>query len=126
MINKDQQKAIAVWTPHIDKKQSTGVSRAEYCRNNKLVNHQMAYWENRLRSQISEKKLPINKQPITNDFVKAVIVDETQASPIIDPISIPTAEIIVCLDYGIKIELNHNVNPGWVADFVEAIRRRQK
>jgi hypothetical protein len=48
------------WADHVKLKRASGLSRAQYCRNNNLKCHQLEYWEHKLISkQTNTQLLPI-------------------------------------------------------------------
>ena len=121
MITDDQKKLIAFWTTHVEKKQAAGMSRAEYCRNNNLVRHQMTYWERRLRS-LKKKKQPNDMRPAGSVFAKAVIIDKVAAKPALQSIS-ESAPIRLKCGSELLLELSGGIDPIWVANLINTMRR---
>jgi hypothetical protein len=117
MIAEKRQKLLAFWTRHIEKKRTTDVTRAAYCRANDLDHHQMIYWERRLASIETENT---SRSPGPGGaFAKAVVDDKSGLQPII-----PTAgnnNFRLKFPCGLVLELDGASDPVWAAKLIRAI-----
>ena len=67
----DPQKNLVLrhfWQSHIDSWTISGLSQAEYCRQNSLKRHQFAYWKKRLQKE----DLPIEFVQIPEETVASI------------------------------------------------------
>jgi hypothetical protein len=53
------------WKQHIDSWQQTGLSQAEYCRQNNLKHHQLIYWKKRfLKAETEASFVPLKLEDL--------------------------------------------------------------
>ena len=71
----NHKKLLSFWTNHYQKRQVSGLSRAEYCRANTLKRAQMMYWEKQLESGKSENSSENSVAP-RPAFVRAVVSED--------------------------------------------------
>lgn len=55
----ENQELAKQWEDIIKKYESTGLSKAEYCRQNRIIYHRYMYWQKRIREENKSGFLPI-------------------------------------------------------------------
>ncbi len=79
------------WCKHIELKNASGLTGAEYCRQNGLVIHQLYYWVSRLKPQHqSSSFIPVKLNSVVSPLVLCSIeLKNGQQLRVHDPVVLP-------------------------------------
>ena len=91
MARANQEKAVR-WWKHVEAYKASGLTRKEYCRENRLNIHQLDYWRKKLNRA---PKAPPTKNE--NGFVQVQVDDEKQPG---SSINLRIGQIVVEVDAG--------------------------
>lgn len=105
-MNKSQMESY--WKYHIENAKKNGVSKAEYCKSNKLSEKQFYYWQRKLADNNIKKTKEEKKE---SKFIQVKVKEKDNNS----------SEIIMKLPHGVTLEGNKYPEPKWVANLLLSI-----
>lgn len=97
----------AIWVKHIEDWKASGISQADFCRQNNLKPSQFTYWKCSLAKKTSEKptfvEVPANVYPATQKLSN-------------------TACLKLVFESGMTMEVNDGFNPDTLRSIVQTLR----
>lgn len=101
-------KINAHWRRHVEVWRESGLSQAEYCRQQGLNHKTFSVWTRRVQVDLSlDKNAPLDLLPV--QLEPSPSVASTQAS------------IMLRLAHGAQLELSTAVPPGWLAELLRCL-----
>ena len=108
---EDQRPGVRFWHAHITAQKRSGLSRAEYCRQNKLSYHAATYWNRKLSEPVKTQKTTL----VTVTFTSGIKINSGPATGSVLKVILPNK---------IAIEVDDSFSPTTLTKLLTTLERR--